>query len=389
MKKATKGAQAPKKGPIAKAKIAQQSQTPLPARSLAVTPQKQVSAPKRKTFKEVHSLGSEMRHDDIGVRYEAPTKGPRGVGLAPCALNYAKAVSNPFGEFADLPCVPGDPPLPTYRFRATTRGTFSTSTSNSNGFVAVAPKCGFNDIATVFSTTSSFGGTAIATSGTGVTASFRSTLPFTNGFITANGMSMRLVGMGLRVRNITQALYMGGILFGLQIDQNELSTTFTASSIPADPRTALVAQAMADQKSWSVMVWRPTDMGDLDFMGEDTGYGAADPKLFFWCIAPPGAPQTFEFELIEFWEFYGRGVPEYTVSHADPVGLSRVLDGIQMRPITLDQKDWVNHTAQAVVDSIAHSDSVAKTVEDLLGLAGMGGGLVGGLVKGLTSFLLL
>jgi hypothetical protein len=268
-----------------------------------------------------------------------------------------------------------------------TRGYFDTGTAGC-GFVAYAPKNPYNDVATVFTTASTFAGSAIATSGAGVNLIQRSTNYFSSTMITTNGIGVRLVGSGIRVRNISQALNVGGILCGLQIDQNENSSNFSSITIPADPRTALVAQAM-NSGEWSVLVWRPTDMGDIDYMGDDTGYATSDPKMLFMALPPTGVSQRYEFEIVEFWEFNGRGCPEYTVSHADPVGLSRVLDGIQMRPITLSQRDWIDHTAGAVVDSIAHSDSVAKTIEDLLGLAGLNSGLVGGLVKGLTTFLAL
>lgn len=352
---------------------------------VVVTPQQQ--APKRRiAVPQVFGMRKEQ-HDDVSIHYETPTKGPRGVGLSPCAMNYAKALANPFGEFSELPCVPGEPPVPTYRYKAMSRGTFTTGTLGY-GFVAYAPQCAPNDVTTVFTTTINFAGNAIDVSGVGIGAAYRSTLPFTAGQL-ATGIGRRLVGSAIRVRNISQALNVGGILYGTQIDVNEDHSTFNAATIPADPRTAIVGQSL-NQEDWSVMVWRPVDMGDLDFQGEDTAIVGSQPRVFFFAVAPsPATSQTYEYELVEFWEFNGKGVPEYTVSHSDPVGLSRVLDGIQMRPITLSQKDWINHTASSVVDSIAHSDSVAKTVEDLLGLAGLNGGVVGGLVKGLTAFLAL
>lgn len=325
------------------------------------------------------------------------TRGPAGVGLSECALNYAKALANPFGGFDELPCVPDAPPVPSYRFRAVTRGTFSTggAAGNNSGFVCIIPRnCG-NATSTVFTSFGAYAGSSFSkTVGATVAGAPRSSLPFVAAAF--DGIQGRLVGLGIRTRNISQALNVGGILTGIQADAGEDISTWTAAQVTSDPRSVLLAQALEEQTKWCTLVWRPTDISDLDYVGgtEDFSMGTS-PSMGFLVNGPGTTTQTYEFEIVEFWEFIGasatQGVrpPELVNSHADPVGLARVMGGIQDTPLTLDSKEWVEKSAQAIVESVAHSDSVSKTVEDLLGFAGMSIPAAMNMVKSLTSFLAL
>lgn len=294
-------------------------------------------------------------------------------GLADCSLLYAKALTNPFGLFEELPCVPSSPPMMTYRYRLVSRGTFTTPpTANLYGFVAVAPFQGANNVNSIWTSTAAYAGlNPFAVGGTGVTPSTRA-LPFATAAF--DGIQGRLVGLGLRVRNITQALNVGGMLFGIIADRGENIASITSANFTSDPRTILVPQALSDQTRWSTVIWRPGDLSDLDFLGgtEDFSFQTT-PSIGFCAISSSGNSQTFEFEVVEFWEFVGESnsqsvrPPDLTASHSDPVGLSRVLEGTQYNVLSADQEDWNLHTAHALVDSIAHSDSVARTVETLVG----------------------
>jgi len=124
----------------------------------------------------------------------------------------------------------------------------------------------------------------------------------------------------------------------------------------------------------------------------------ANPKATIMIVAQ--APdishaQAFEVEYTEFFEYTGVAVvsttliapPDLVMSHSDDVGLDRVLQAAERIPKSLAPAEWVSQMAVGCVDSMAHSDTAARTVEDLMGIAGLSGGTIGGLVKTLVSFL--
>lgn len=297
------------------------------------------------------------------------------VGLAGCSLNWAKALVNPFGEFVELPCLPTAPAMMTYRYRNITRGSFTTG--SFYGFVCVCPYNGGNNTNTIFTSTgssyvanSAFGKTPTA----GVAGAARTGLPFPAAAF--DGIQGRLVGFGLRVRNITQSLNVGGLLTGIICNDDEDLTAPVSGWLTNEPRAVNVPQALSEQTEWSTLVWRPGDMSDLDFHGGAEDFSFSTVPCMGFSATPAGATaQTYEWEAVEFWEFMGRSPsqtlapPELVSSHADALGVSRVSEALQFNPLTLTAKDWQVHAANSLVDAIAHSDSVAKTVEALAGTA--------------------
>jgi len=322
------------------------------------------------------------------------TGGPAGTGLSACASWYAKAVSNPFGQFDELPCVPCEPAVPSYRFRNLSRRAFTTG-AQGVGFVMIAPQDWANDDPSISITTTLFNGTTYSLPAAGVTRSVRSGLPFQ--VASADGISGRLVGLGMRCRNITQALNVGGLLIGSTVDTQSDLTNYSQQQVLDSTDSVLAPQALSDQTEWSQIVWRPKQDMDRSFQPSgDNSTINANPSMGFLAIAPGVlVPQTYEVEIQEFWEFIGESpttserVPGVENSHADPVGLARVSDGSQTMPDDLTKEAWARETAGGIVEAIAHSDSVAKTVEDLMGLAGMTLPIAGKLAASLLGFLLV
>ena len=330
------------------------------------------------------------------------TEGPTGVGLSKCAFVYAKALANPFGDFDDLPCIPSLPAVETQKWRALTRGFFSTGTAGF-GFVQVRPLCAANNSVSVMASLSTFAGSAYSrTAGATITSQLRAALPYTIADFDTDGnhLSARLVGLSLRIRNITQALNVGGLVIGSRLMSGEDLVAFTIANLTASPLTVLAPQTLDGQKDWLYMSWMPGDASDLTFPERAVNYtfGAANEEdafsMGFFATAPSvAAAQTFEYEIMEFWEFSGnestKTLPEVTRSDADPVGLARVQSAVCNLPNSLTVEEIVNDMATGVVESMAHSDTTAKTVEDLLGLAGMAIGPISKLVNSLSSSLLL
>jgi len=373
-----------KKGASTKKSTPVKAKTPL-SKKLVISP------PIRRYFVSPHAspigmnpMPDKMRFDRVPGRL---TEGPKGVGLSKCALLYAKALTNPFGQFEDLPCVPVAPPVPTYRFRAINRTVFVVP-ANGTGFVCVTLSPS-NSANTIFTSTSSYAGSVFAKTGVGVGAAPRANLPF--GIF--DGIQGRIVGFGLRIRCIAQALYVGGAAYGVQSAEAEDLTTWTQTQVVTDPRTIQVPIALQDQSEWQTLIYRPNDELDLDMKGEDVAFPSV--PTIGWLVIGTTVNLQYQVEIVEFWEFMGQSAstgakpPELTNSHADPVGLSRVLEGTQTAPLSGKMDDWIAHTADSIVEAMAHSDTVSKTIEDLLGIAGVSMPAVATMVKSLTGFLAL
>jgi len=329
------------------------------------------------------------------------TKGTPGTGLSKCAELYLKAQINPWGTFEELPCVPCAPAVESRKYRCVTRGTLTTSSSNVYGFLSYCPSNPANDQNSVGYTN---GGASTATgftqtTQTGVAFQARSGLPYATADFSSAGdfMQAKLVGSGVRIRNVTPRLYRGGICFGMRVsDFNQLSNIAIAV-LQAMPETVMAsADPESPEEPWQSLTWKPSDMTDLDYPEQNVNYGAApnnNHSVGFWIVAPSGSngAQTFEWEIVEFWEFVGTGnnatQPGLTSSHADEVGLSRVLEATQMVQTGLNIDKRMQLAAESVVESVANSDTVSKTIEDMLGIVGIGGGMAGTMIKSLVSML--
>lgn len=319
---------------------------------------------------------------------------PRGTGLSDCAGLYAKAVFNPFGEFFEPPCIPDTPAVATYRYRTVTRGSFATATVTGNGFIMVRPLWWANNVsgtdAGVYYTDGAFTGTTFARSGVGVTAQARSTLPYA--LASQDGVSGRLVGLGLRIRSTAAPLNVNGTVFAAQVPADQSLTGWTIAALTATAYSKPLTTKMA-LDGWRYIMWQPMSEENISFMplpGE-TLTGWTYENMGFWVVG--SGSQSFVWEVVEHWEFVGRSaatgaaVPALMMSHADPVGLARVLQGVQEMPDDLSLEGWLRQATANIVDAVAHSDTVARTVEDLAQPAGGIGRAIGTIASALFGFL--
>jgi hypothetical protein len=336
---------------------------------------------------------------------------PKGVGMAPCSLNYLKALVNPFGEFQDLPCAPCTPAVQTYRFRNVMRGTFSTGTlTTGSGGVGWAPFLPANDVSQAnagapacWYTTSAYSSASatmpVAIPTTGVTTVTKAALPFPNAAFATSGnyLSARLVGCGLRVKNVTAPLYRQGTLYGCQLPKRSAATNMNRLLTGVSPAMGSSIEESTTQEGWRYLNWRPTDEDDIDFLDGAINHATSDHGNFCMAFWVQGAsmtnPSTYIWEVVEFWEFYGQTttyqLPSSTRTHSDPVGLSRALEAVSVPANSLGLPEYIRGASERVVDAMAHSDTVSKTIEDLLGLAGMAMPAIGTLVGGLSKALAL
>jgi len=234
----------------------------------------------------LNPLGDRMTNSSYPSRPLHISGGPANTGLAACAVWYAKALTNPFGQFEELPCIPSSPAVPSYRYRALSRGSFVTSGTTGVGFVMIAPYVPCNNVsnAIFYSSLTTYAGSAFANTGTGVGTAFKP-LPYqSTSFSGTTVIQGKLVGAGLRVRNITQALNVGGILYGVTIPSDGSLQGLSQSQVTSYPGTLLVPQVLAPANEWSVVILRPSDVTDLDY--NDAGVINFSACMGFMAMAP-------------------------------------------------------------------------------------------------------
>lgn len=317
-----------------------------------------------------------------------------GTGLSRCAEVYAKALVNPFGDFDELPCVPNSPSVQSYRYRAFTRTQFSTNASSNFGFVAWVARNPASDQATLAVTNSFFSGSTITMAAAGVIANAKGGMQYPNAsFSVPGGYRARLVGSGARFRCTSSEMNTAGSLQCVRANSQSSLTglTYTGAGVNMANRKVTSYEALTEWQYWN---WFPQGDADNTFPDAAVDYSAAvnlTPTMAIMASCPAGANMTYEVELVEFWELINTGqgaqLPALQRSHVDPVGMARVQEGVSVPPTSLDLRSLATHTSKQIIDEMAHSDSAAKTVEDLLGIAGLSIPSVAKLVTSLTSLL--
>jgi hypothetical protein len=323
-------------------------------------------------------------------------KGAKGTGLSHCAEIYAKALVNPWGDFDELPCVPCAPADLTYKFRNLMRGQFQAGSAGV-GWIQWAPQNPTNNIPSIITTTNLYAGTSFAY-GAGNTSVPKASLPYSNNnFLTAGQcLGARLVASGLRVRTTTPVLNQGGSLQACRLPTGQQLSLISLNTLAASVETVKTgAQLTTREDGWNYWNYIPQDEEDIDFPDGNVDYSTAGKGFLNFGMAyqgPAGTAATFDWEIIEFWEFSGGTstvvLPNLTRSHADPVGLSRVLEGVSVPPQTLALGDFARRASERIIEEMANSDSAAKTVEDMLNLAGMALPAVNTLVNSLVKMLI-
>lgn len=325
----------------------------------------------------------------------------KGTGLSDCAAVFGKAMSNPFGTYDMLPCVPCSPPAMSQRTYGLMRGTFSTGSGHC-GWCLVAPFIADNVMTKVLATKPTYAGTTATLFATGATVSalVEPDFPYTFNQLTT-GMEVRTVACGIRWRNITEAGKVGGMSAAYQGPDITNYTDYSPDNVLADRSSVVASNAVVplkvgeEQNTWTTMVWRPRDEGSLD--AEDSIDNPYNPNFTVFIVATDGGdPQTFEFEVITFVEYSGVSVDAgtgaitypaaQTMSDVDEVGMDRVLEGLQRTPLDLQAGAWAEQAVAGIVDSVAHSDTAARTSELIEGSGGMGLGKILGMANSLLSF---
>jgi hypothetical protein len=175
------------------------------------------------------------------------------------------------------------------------------------------------------------------------------------------GLSMRPVGMGLRVRYIGTQLNMRGRLATIQTPDHENVSSMYSAVYNNFDQTKLFPVG----KNWVMQTWSPVDSDEVDLVQPTVvSATAGDPPpneqqvnypigAIFTYGPIAGERFAFEFEVVAIHEICGRSARGATKSITDPVGFEAILSSID----TVGKKagnEFYNALLNKVTDFISH-----------------------------------
>lgn len=303
--------------------------------------------------------------------------------LSPCAVLYNRALTNPFGGFEHLPCIPDTLSVPSIKFSTMARGTLAIGTAGV-GYIFLRPFCVANDEACGAYTTSTFTldhFTSVPEPLTEGEPSFFNDSPYSTADLAGN--DARVVGAGIRVSYMGTELNRGGVvILHRQPSGNNVPELSNDVSLLKNRPTV---QGIATRDSESVN-YRPDNPDQFGY--SDATIAGPHSLLIYISGAVPGT--TWAFEIIQFYEMVGtRGNP--TMSHSDPVGMGAVIGSTPVVNSILPPKAQERISLDDATKAVAYSSSgiisaskamIATAASSVLGevgnaLAGPAGGYIG------------
>jgi len=285
--------------------------------------EKQVQA-KPKTQPSGRSRRSEARARDLARGDQDFTR--EGFSpLSPAATAYGEAIANPFDA---APCgIPNTPSLLTRKTKYWTKGTFTTSTDPAAlgvGYVAVNPFAGMaNDSQWVRTSVPANPNPAIDLVAVGETVGYNSNSEYTLASFGPQFAQKRVVACGLRIKNITANIQVGGKVIGLTEPTHASLSGFGEGGLNAFLETGILS-GEALRKPLKLL-WYPTDTNDTNMTSAFPADNAQNGScMAFLCVAPSGLPQTYEFEAYIIAEIQGQNVTSKDLSIADSTGFEAV-----------------------------------------------------------------
>ncbi len=307
----------------------------------------------------------------------AQVQGPKRVASAnmpQCAIDYALAISDPFADLRSMPCVPLFPLTPSKKIKVTAAGSITTGATAYGGFIYGDALSGAADGVTSFwytdnATGGAYAGTAFAASGAGITSGT------TTGGQVAGSYFSRVVSYGIRVMYEGTAQDCGGTIRLLHTaDHTSLTGIGVANIASFDESTTL----SLDCNKWYEIGWKPLLSTSLDIMALPTSNFAANVGIY---LKPATANATFRFEIVGYYEVYGRYLKDLTSSPSAANATEAILsvastkEHIQanVTPATEERKtraqrfkEFLVHAAGVVKDVLGVAIPIAQTVAKML-----------------------
>jgi hypothetical protein len=260
------------------------------------------------------------------------------VVISPCTQSFIKVMTNPFGSFNDLPCIPDVISIPSFRFSAKSRGIMTVGTAGT-GFVALNPwllvdsNPGSNANGTDFPVQYT---TATYTAASAVNTYNGGAFPIgvfgaaSNSFLTAAtlaliGVQYRLVGAGIRIGYAGSLINRGGriLLWHLQGNANPAPTFSIAQALQDNFSRAVTEKGIEHGVCYQCD--NPDLLGYYSFNGyQQSVAGNVNRTCMYLAVDGATAGNSYWFEAVGFFELIGTGMP-LQGSESDPIGFAAAM----------------------------------------------------------------
>lgn len=245
--------------------------------------------------------------------------------LSPAATAYARALTNPFD--AEVCGVPNIPAILTKKLKVWSKGTFTTSTAaaaNGVSWITVNPfAAAANDQEWVKTNSPASPIPSIDVVTAANYTAYNSNSEFAAASFGVVSAQKRVVATGLKIKNLTPDINIGGKTIGLLEPTHGSLHGFAETGMNAFVESEI--HTGRDLKKPLVLLWYTSDTNDTNmtssFPADNAQNGAC---MGFIVVAPPANPQTYEFEAYAIVEIQGVNVTGKDLSIADSTGFEAV-----------------------------------------------------------------
>jgi len=314
-----------------------------------------------------YSTNAGRQNNPVRRRVPAPQGKQSTVKLSECLLRFARASIDPFYDSDDLPCIPDNLSLPSYKFYASVDTTMTVGTTGI-GYVAMNPwtmACNDNG-----ANVTSIDYPIVCTTGIYEQANYvnqpvllstqtlgtNSNSPYDVDFIGSG--DIRLVAAGVEIMYIGQLLNQSGAVTVLQNDGlRDFPDQTSVATIRKNPRAVTCATS---KDSRCYVTYCPTNTDVLsykplsNYRPSEEGVTGNFPLLIIVSGATPGI--TFQIRARSYFEaqLYNSST---TPSHADPIGFPAFQSARTMtKPTTnasADLKTTLSLTARNIASAVS------------------------------------
>lgn len=315
-----------------------------------------------------------------GVRRIQTNLGRKAFQLSPCSKEYLAVMADPFNPRIVSPCVPDLFDFPSKKVRTLVRGTFFVGTSV--GYIAVSPLGSFTNDVVLATATSvgyaapdidvGYGNLVNNTTPANTFLVFNSQNPINSNMMIGDNLGYRLVGMGVRARYTGTELNRGGTMILSRVTREPPVAYNTAGY---QFQTLLNNQTTSQypvNRTWRTISWTPKESVEYDFSrGNSTWFSPASPAASYgstslfgpdMIIAVSGgvSGNSFDYEIIGYYEYTGQSLDNVSKSESDIVGLSAVRNVVEDQAVVPDSgPGWYDSLAKAVTNIGTSSTSAA------------------------------
>jgi hypothetical protein len=223
---------------------------------------------------------------------------------------YLSAYADPFGV-VNPPGLPTFPSQPSRKIALRIKGTLTVGTGGW-GFAALQPNPA-SDATSLLYSGSTYAGTSIATSGTGVNAANFTNAPVVTASYTSSAYQQRMVMCALRVRYTGSENSRGGVIYPANLPDHKTLDGITATALTSN---APCADSYPVTRQWVTVRSHPVTPAETDYQS-NIGF-AGVPIIGFLISSTAGL--TFEFDGVAMFEIIGGVGSDCTMTKASVHG---------------------------------------------------------------------